>query len=59
MTSQDENIFKPKYELRQEIRAIRTARRYLKANTGCLARVLNAYAEADAKGTRLGYLSDQ
>lgn len=42
-----------------QVRAIRQARRYLRRNDGNLARVLNAYKEADAKGERRGYLSSK
>lgn len=41
---------------RAQMIAIRQARRYLKGNTGVLARVLNAYKSAAASGTQRGYL---
>lgn len=46
-------------EQRMEIQSIRQARRYLRDNEGVLARILNAYRDADARGTRIGYLPDQ
>ncbi|MEP5155673.1 hypothetical protein [Planktotalea sp.] len=42
--------------LRKEQVAIRIARRYIKRNTGSLARVLNAYQSAASEGTQRGYL---
>lgn len=44
---------------RAQIIAIRRARRYLKANDGALARVLNAYKAASTGDARLGYLPEQ
>lgn len=41
---------------RDELIAIRQARRYLKQNTGVLARILNAYHTAHRSGTGRGYL---
>lgn len=44
---------------RQQLIAIRQARRYLKSNAGILARILNAYKDADAAGVRRGYLAER
>ncbi|WP_293452543.1 hypothetical protein [Planktotalea sp.] len=44
---------------RAQLIAIRQARRYLKSNDGTLARVLNAYQTAAAKGTQRGYLAER
>jgi hypothetical protein len=44
---------------RAQMIAIRQARRYLKNNNGTLARVLNAYKSAAAKGTQRGYLPEK
>lgn len=44
---------------RAEIIAIRQARRYLKNNSGVLARILNAYKSASENGTQLGYLPER
>lgn len=44
---------------REQIIAIRQARRYLIRNNGTLARVLNAYKSAAASGTQRGYLAEQ
>jgi hypothetical protein len=44
---------------RDQVVAIRHARRYIKRNSGTLARILNAYKLAEQQGKRRGYLSDQ
>lgn len=44
---------------REQIRAIRKARRYLKSNQGSLARILNAYKSAEQMGEERGFLSER
>jgi len=44
---------------RLNIMTIRRARRYLNRNEGTLARVLNAYKAASAKGSAMGHLPEQ
>ena len=44
---------------REEVMAIRQARRYLKQNVGTLARILNAYKLAVAKGNQLFNLAER
>lgn len=44
---------------RAQVRAIRQARRYLRANQGTLARVLNAYHSAMENGHARGYLPER
>ena len=44
---------------REEVIAIRQARRYLRDESGVLARILAAYRAADLRGERMGYLPEQ
>jgi len=43
---------------RAQVMAVRSARRYLKRGDGTLARILNAYKEAQARGSVRGYLAE-